>query len=291
MRLSLLSERQAAQPELGGRDMLKALDTLTKIIERSIKILQTVEAFGGQRKRRKLAQTIHLIYSRLNECISTGEQIIDVLQSFARDPSRRRAYSGKHHIRGDGGIYLDRLLDRQSGNLDALADSLQDYSEIIRALDSDLYLDLQQFVAAKGVGIDWIAILLEQRQVPFDSLDLKDLEQLATRSRFMLGEDPAAGGDFLQWYGQVSVIAERIDTNSIGLADLFQHDRGIDSPVKTEQMQRLNDFLARNDLRHHLIEAKENLQKIKTFIETNFSVVELMIDVGSEQLKKKYPSL
>jgi len=101
---------------------------------------------------------------------------------------------------------------------------------------------LQQFVAAKGVGIDWIAILLEQRQVPFDSLDLKDLEQLARRSRFMLGEDPAAEGDFLQWYRQVSVIAERIDTNSIGLADLFQHDRGIDSPVNTEQMQRLNDL-------------------------------------------------
>jgi len=95
--------------------MLKALDTLTKIIECSIKILQTVEAFGGQRKRRKLAQTIHLIYSRLNECISTGEQIIDVLQSFARDPSRRRAYSGKHHILGDGGIYLDRLLDLRVG--------------------------------------------------------------------------------------------------------------------------------------------------------------------------------
>jgi hypothetical protein len=267
------------------------LDTLTTIIERSIKILQTIEAFGGQRKRRRVAQTILLIYWRLNECISTGEQIIDVLQSFARDPSRHRAHSDKHHIRGDGGIYLDSLLDRQSGNLAALTDSLQDYSEIIRALDSDLYLDLQQFVAAKGVGIDWIAILLERRQIPFDSLDLKDLEQLAERSRFMVTEDPAAGGDFLSWYGQVGLIAERIDTNSIGLADLFQYNRGIDSPVNTEQMQRLNDFLARNDLRHHLIEAKENLQKIKTFIETNFSIVELMIDVGSEQLKKKPPSL
>jgi hypothetical protein len=61
----------------------------------------------------------------------------------------------------------------------------------------------------------------------------------------------------------------------------------LDSPVNTEQMQRLNDFLARNDLQHHLTEAKENLQKIKTFIETNFSVVELMIDEGSDQLKKK----
>jgi hypothetical protein len=97
--------------------MLKALDTLTKIIERSIKALQTLEAYGGQRKRRKLAQTLHLIYLRLNECISTGEQIIDVLQSFARDPSQY-SYSGKHHIQGDG-IYLDGLIDRQSENLDA----------------------------------------------------------------------------------------------------------------------------------------------------------------------------
>jgi hypothetical protein len=75
----------------------------------------------------------------------TGEQIIDVLQSFARDPVRRRSHSNTNDIRGDGGIYLDVLIDRQSENLDALGDCLQDYSEIIRALDSDLYLDLQQF--------------------------------------------------------------------------------------------------------------------------------------------------
>lgn len=270
--------------------MVKVLDTVTKIIERSLKILETIEAFGDRRRRRNLAQTIHLIYSRLNECISTGEQIIDVLQGFAIDPSRRIVHSDKPYIRGDGGIYLDRLLDRQSGNLEALADCLQDYSEIIRVLDSDVYRDLQQFVAAKGVGIDWIAILLERRQIPFDSLDLADLSQLATSSGFMLGED-TPGGDFLQWYGEVSVIAERIDTNSIGLADLVQHDRGIDSPVNPEQMQRLKDFLARNDLRRHLIDARENLQKLKAFIETNFSIVELMIDVGSEQLKKKPQSL
>jgi hypothetical protein len=120
---------------------------------------------------------------------------------------------------------------------------------------------LQQFVAAKGVGIDWIAILLKRGQIPFDSLDLKDLEQLAARSRFMLEEDPGKEGedmdaptesvaDFLPWYGQVGEISERIDTNSIGLTDLFQHDRSLDSPVNTEQMQRLNDFLARNDLQH-----------------------------------------
>jgi hypothetical protein len=85
--------------------MLKALDTLTKIIERSTKVLQTLEAYGGHRKRRKLAQTIHLTYLRLNECISTGEHIIDVLQSFAKDPSQY-SYSGRDHIQGDG-IYLD----------------------------------------------------------------------------------------------------------------------------------------------------------------------------------------
>jgi hypothetical protein len=273
--------------------MLKALDTLTKIIERSIKALQTLEAYGGQRKRRKLAQIIHLTYLRLNECISTGEQIIDVLQSFARDPSQY-SYSGKHHIQGDG-IYLDELIDRQSENLERLADSLQDYSEIIRALDADLYLNLRQFIAFKGVGIDWIAVLLKRGEIPFDSLDLEDLEQLAARSRFMLEEGPPKEGietlaenigDFLPWYGQVAAISRRMDASSIQLTSLFDDDQTFDSPVKAENFQRLADFLRRNDLEHHLTEAKENLQEMKTFIETNFSLVELMIDVGSEQLKK-----
>jgi hypothetical protein len=274
--------------------MLKALDTLTKIIERSIKALQTLEEYGGHRRRRKLAQTIHLTYLRLNECISTGEQIVEVLQSFARDPSQY-SYSGKHHIEGDG-IYLDGLIDRQSENLDALADCLQDYSEIIRALDPDLYLDLQQFVAFKGVGVDWIAILLKRGEIPFDSLDVEDLERLAARSRFMLEEGPAKEGEdalaesiarFLPWYGQVGAISRRIAANSIQLTSMFDDDRNLNSSVNTENVKRLNDFLQRNDLKRHLAEAKENLQKIKTFMETNFSVVELTIDVGSEQLKKK----
>ena len=274
--------------------MLKALDTLTKIIERSIKALQTLEAYGGQRKRRRLAQTIHLTYLRLNECISTGEQIIDVLQSFAKDPSQY-SYSGRHHIQADG-IYLDGLIDRQSENLDALADCLQNYSEIIRALDANLYLDLQQFVAFKGVGVDWIAILLKRGAIPFDSLGVEDLERLAVRSRFMLEDVPVKEGeealaenlsDFLPWYGQVGEISRRMDANSIHLANLFDDAQNINTFVNTENIQRLNDFLQRNDLKLHLTGAKENLQRIKAFIEANFSVVELMIDVGSEQLKKK----
>jgi hypothetical protein len=48
----------------------------------------------------------------------------------------------------------------------ALADCLHDYSEIIRVLEASLYLDLQQFIAFKGVGIDWIAILLKRETFP-----------------------------------------------------------------------------------------------------------------------------
>jgi hypothetical protein len=171
--------------------MLKALDTLSKIIDRSIEIFQKVEAFGGRRRRRKLAQTIHLTYLRLNECLTTGEQIIDVLQSFADEP--HYSHSDKHHIQA-GGIDLYSLIERQSESLDALADCVHDYSEIIRALDADIFLNLQQFIAFKGVGIDWIAILLKRGEIPFDSLDLSDLEKLATRSRFMLEQEPAEEG-------------------------------------------------------------------------------------------------
>jgi len=115
--------------------MLKALDTLTKIIERSIGLLEKLEAFGGQRKRKRLAQTLHLTYLRVNDCVTSGEQIIDVLQSFAKDPGGQFSFSGKHEIQSEG-IYLEGLLKRQSARLDALADCLHDYSEIIRALDA-----------------------------------------------------------------------------------------------------------------------------------------------------------
>jgi hypothetical protein len=85
----------------------------------------------------------------------------------------------------------------------------------------------------------------------------------------------------------VTAVSRRIDANSIQLSSLFENDLDFNSPISAENLQRLKGFLQNNDLKRHLREGKENLGKIKAFIEKNFSTVELMIDVGSEQLKKK----
>jgi len=61
--------------------------------------------------------------------------------------------------------------------------------KIVKVLDADLYLRLGQFVAYKGVGVFWIALLLERGKIPFDSLDIDDVKQLTKLSGFMLISD------------------------------------------------------------------------------------------------------
>jgi hypothetical protein len=232
----------------------------------------------------------------LNECISTGEQIVEVLRSFAKDP-RQVCYSGTYHIEVEG-VPLDALVNQQCANLDALDGCLRDYSEIVRALDARVYVELQQFVAFKGVGLAWIATLFQRGMIPFDALDLRDIDHLAQYSQFMLREEsvetndvgPVADRivDFLPWYHEVAVISRRMDAGAFKVAELFEEgDYHVDTALKAEELKHLEDFLKTNDLKHHLYEAKRHLNQIGEFIKDNFSVAELMIDVGSEQLKKK----
>lgn len=276
--------------------MLKSIKAITSVVRDSMEIGGRIKSHFDERKKRKLAQTLHLVYLRLNDCIATGEQIIDVLDRFVRDPSQI-GRSRKYFVCVDG-PYLEKLLRKQEQHLESLGDSLDDYSEIIRALDAELYIELRQFVAFKGVGVGWLAVLLSRGMIPFDALDLDDVKRLAEFSDFMKASEQDVNRDidpledavvnFLPWYSEVGVISRRLDANSFEIDALFDHDEeDFDKAVDVAQLERLSDFLRRNDLREHLLESKENMKAIKEFLENNFSTVELMLDVGSEQLKKK----
>ena len=73
--------------------MLKILKTITSIIKDSVEIFAKVKGHSDERKKRHLAQTLNLVYSRLNECIVTGEQIIDSLQRFLLDTRQVSYYT------------------------------------------------------------------------------------------------------------------------------------------------------------------------------------------------------
>jgi len=77
---------------------------------------------------------------------------------------------------------------------------------------------------------------------------------------------------------------KRLNENSFDIESLFSQE---DNAVNPVQLQKLRDFLGRNDLKQHLVEAKKDMTVTKDFIATNFSIVDLMIDVGSDQLRKR----
>lgn len=279
--------------------MLKSLKTITSLILDTFTIGEKIKGHQDAKKKRHLAQTLHLVYIRLNDCITTGEQIIDVLEKYVSDP-RQLSYGGTYELFVNG-VHFDGLLSKQVENLMSLDDSLRDYSDIIRVLDADRYKRIQQFVAGKGVGVDWLAYHLSSKTIPFDSLDMEDVEHLAQFSDYMLApkNDLSPKGQsfdeivdavdaFLPWYNEVSDISRRIDKHSFELDKMFDHSTtDFDAAVDPSKLEALRTLLKQNDLRKHLDDARADMKAIKEFIETSFSTVDLMIDVGSEQLKKK----
>jgi len=276
-----------------------AATTITTVLG-GIKIGETLKGFQDAKKKRHLGQLLNLVYLRLNECIVTGEQILATLQAVAANEAHL-ARSTEYLI-GYDGIYLHELVSRQREQLLSLGDSIVHLSNIIQSIDASLYLQLRQFMAFKGVGLDWLAVLLERGLIPLDGLRYEDVQTLALKSEFMLPEDadtPAQGREtlpdilkqtnelFMPWYCDVGLIAHRIEERSITIDELVDSkEEDFSKALKAAGLDRLKALLGQNNLWNHLDEAKMGAGKLKDFIETNFSIVDLLLDVGSADLKK-----
>jgi hypothetical protein len=270
------------------------LKALADIVVQAISFKGKLEDLSDRRAKRNLAQALHLVYLRLNESISCGEQIVDLLQDFLQNP-KQYYFDGRFHIKVQGVIFRD-LVFLQTQNLKNLAQCLNEFADIVKVLDPNLYLRLAQFTAFKGVGLDWVAILMRRGNIVFNTLSSEDLELLTPLSQFMLddrgdsNEDPLAAtiSGFLPWYNAIADISRRMDEHLLDYDALLNKREGDSSDdIMTDEMERLRRFLTRNDLKQDLEGAKDSAVLIRTFMEKNLSIVDLMIDVGSDRLKNK----
>lgn len=228
--------------------MWQLIRSITSVTKDTLDIYDRFKTIADAKKRRRLAVTLYLIYFRLNECIATGTQIVDALEQLVTD--RGCYYSDRRYRIVLNSITLEELLAAQVENLSRLHNCIAEYSEIIRALDSDLYLRLQQFVAFKGVGLNWMSTLLTRGIIPVDALSLEDIGRLAALSKYMLEDNTDANSAagpleatfkyFLPWYHEAGAISTRIQENSFELAGLFNNDEAdFEKAINADQLQRL----------------------------------------------------
>lgn len=278
--------------------MWKTIAAAISLLKDGMAIAEKILAAADKKKRRQLAKLIHIIYIRTNECITTGEQIIEVLSKYITDCEQITI--ARRPMINVCGIILDDLIEHQIINLSNLSECISEYSEIIRVVDAELYERLGQFVAFKGIGIDWLAALLKGGEINFDGMGADDVAHLAYVASIIknngeckdsIQESSYVADNFFAWYGEVSVISTRMRSSSFDIKSIFKGENDIGAPfsalVDREQLERLADLLRRNDLKLHLDQARKDASVLKGFIEANFSVVDLMLDVGDKQLKKK----
>ena len=99
-----------------------------------------------------------------------------------------------------------------------------------------------------------------------------------TTQEFLLDIGSRGDGDGeFEWPGGLAVDSQE----NLHSAEDF------DDAVKPEPLAVLRELLSRGDFRRQLQEAKTELTLIKELMQNNFSAVDLMLDVGSEKLKRK----
>lgn len=251
-------------------------------------VLAKGRALRSARRRRTLGVSLHLIYCRLSLAIVTGQQILESLQSFAADPGQL-SFDGSPHI-VTGGIWLEDLLDRQRQNLLDLEDSVGDYARQLSVIDASLAANLLQFTAFKGVGLALLARLLGRGEIPMSGPDRETVEHLTRVSDHVLDEiapDKAKNSNFFGWYAQLAEISGNVHGGCIEWKCLFQDTKEPMGSINPAQILALQRALSKNDLYIHLEDARSQMRKLKSFIEQNFDLPDIMLGISDEAWKRR----
>ncbi|PKP81133.1 MAG: hypothetical protein CVT79_10705 [Alphaproteobacteria bacterium HGW-Alphaproteobacteria-18] len=283
--------------------MLETISAIGTILAKSLSAVKSGFDWNSSTRKKRLGNLINLIYIELAETICTAEQIVGGLNSFANG-ERNWRYDGEYGLIIEG-VDIDDLIADQARNLVKLEKLIDEYSQLLKNIDVDAFLRLQQFCAFKGAGLTWLAVSLSRGRVPFSSLGQADLESLIELSGYMLFEENENAehsrnfesmiqdtmANWYPWYSTVGEIASRTRESEFHPLSLFSAKAPADSSDELgrfdeTQIDHLKLVLKRCNFADHLQNARSALTKIREFIEDNFSIADIMIDEHAELLKR-----
>jgi hypothetical protein len=238
--------------------MLKlVLLALEQII--GIKLADSVFKEIKSNESKELSKSLFLLYLSLNDIIINGRRIVDTIE---RAPSWLEGKKLGGEIDREYYTGLEFLLDEQAKAISAFVNNLLDIRPFIAVASSEADIRIEALLLGKRSVVSGLLKLLRSGKLAHDLSDT------------VLDQD-------------VSILAEKRFTPSGDVYVVFEADNI--SRFTVDEIHSVSELMSELQLGKQLGELEEVAEKIRRGLVDNFSVDEILLNVGNPgNMKKSY---
>ena len=242
--------------------MLEFIQAILGII---VKALPAAVNRRHGRHLNKLGADLFIFYIQVNEALICAEIIMAELEEFVDRMTRHADVGDNYAIRAGGRI--SRPVQLQCENLIRIATTMERLKDQLQVVDGQAYAKISVLLSSKAEALDTLIGTMRNGLLPIPLELAGDLQALMES---VYDRDPLIPDHRLadKTYCDIS-------ENSISLASQWDVDI----------YRRVADYLERNSPRRQIAQIGIELENIRTGLEKNFSLKEILLAVGDDHFK------
>jgi hypothetical protein len=242
--------------------MLEIVKVILEVVGKALNPSE-ITKMRKEKKLRELGADLFLLYTHLNEILITGEEIIRSLEGYVSRMER-------HLTQGDdayaltAGSWVKNKIVEQSFSLRKFGRTAERFANEMQILDADAYRKLQPLISDKMNVLWGLISVMDGGYLPMLGPTEADLLMLAEQKK----EDPHGST-----FGKLSRIGHDLRVSSI--SSKVDWDENIYKQIK--------EYLLTREPRKQLEEIRIVLQQIRASLEGNFSLQDVLLEVGDRR--------
>jgi len=247
--------------------MLEIVKVILEVLGKALNPSE-ISKMQKEKKLRKLGTELFLLYTHLNEILLTGEEIIHSLEVYV-SRMERHLTQGNDAYALTAGSWIDDKVVKQCISLGKFGRSVQRFTKELQVLDADSYRKLQPLLSGKMNALDSLLKVMGRGYLPVLGPSESDLRMLSEQS-----EDTYNFTHF----EKLQVIARETQQGAISYS--VDWDENIYKQIKK--------YLSTREPHERLEEIRNVLQQIKTVLESNFSLQDILLEIGDRRFAEGY---
>jgi hypothetical protein len=233
-------------------------------------VAKAVPAAIGQRRDSRLSEIgaeLFLFYIQVNEALVCAEDIVSSLEVYVQRMSEHLATGTDSYALTAGG-WITPKIARQCVNLAKIGETMQRWGRPLQIIDGESFAEIAVLLSGKRNALNTLLATMQARELPL-SATAEELHALARAAQ-------RAGRD--EEHARLDQLDEAIRKDSVSLHSRWDPD----------VYRVVESYLRDRNPRQQVAQIRSVLEDIRSALEQNFSLTDVLMRVGDERFRVRY---
>jgi hypothetical protein len=232
------------------------------------------------KKKAKIGANLFSIYNSLNQILINGYSIVGSLEDYLERMEQHLTKKDDKHALDVGRNSIGYLLVEQRVNIEKFRNALESLFLELNILNGDFVRKIIPLISGKFDALSHLIHVLSQGKMPLQSFTMEEFMDMVKANEKWLSMFHDHDHDIRDYYLCIDQKAQsnflfKLDKNSIFIPLNKKWDKKIYLQIK--------EYLAEKNPRETLDEIKNTLETLRESIEKNFSVSDILLEVGGRK--------